>query len=313
MVSEGGGGRDDPGIGAEIPLQPLEAYWGADIHPQPLEETIQKQPCEVFLRERRTSLEETGNDIVKKSSCKTGTLTGLVARLPVLREMVTVEMLSLPHRPQLLHRHQEISRDGQPQGEGDQIPNSWVAKRGEMQNDLPNGYEVFRKQKGHANAHETVHVQPGFGSKWSTGTCRPVERGAHAGPGFLVGPVTWGTHAEADCAEGLHAWKSDPCCSSSQRAVACGMEKFMEHYLLWPEPHAEAGKMCNELTLTPLPSSLHHRRGEVVEESDRVSLVDAWNPARVNPLHMGSFIKTDMNQSFQKSSNDREELYLAFW
>lgn len=43
MVSEGGGGRDDPGIGAEIPLQPLEAYWGADIHPQPLEETIQKQ------------------------------------------------------------------------------------------------------------------------------------------------------------------------------------------------------------------------------------------------------------------------------
>lgn len=30
-----------------------------------------------------------------------------------------------------------------------------------MQNDLPNGYEVFRKQKGHANAHETVHVQVG--------------------------------------------------------------------------------------------------------------------------------------------------------
>lgn len=30
-----------------------------------------------------------------------------------------------------------------------------------MQNDLPNGYEVFRKKKGHANAHETVHVQVG--------------------------------------------------------------------------------------------------------------------------------------------------------
>lgn len=43
MVSEAGGGRDDPGIGAEIPLQPLEAYWGADIHPQSLEETVQKQ------------------------------------------------------------------------------------------------------------------------------------------------------------------------------------------------------------------------------------------------------------------------------
>lgn len=41
----------------------------------------------------------------------------------------------------------------------DQIPNSWVAKWGEMQNDLPNGYEVFRQQKGHANAHETVYVQ----------------------------------------------------------------------------------------------------------------------------------------------------------
>lgn len=38
-VSKKGGGRGDPGIGAEIPLQLLEAYRGAEIHPQPLEET----------------------------------------------------------------------------------------------------------------------------------------------------------------------------------------------------------------------------------------------------------------------------------
>ncbi|KAJ7400805.1 protein pxr1-like [Pitangus sulphuratus] len=30
------------------------------------------------------------------------------------------------------------------------------------------------------------------------GTCRPLDTGVHAGPGFLVGLVTlWGTHAEA--------------------------------------------------------------------------------------------------------------------
>lgn len=41
----------------------------------------------------------------------------------------------------------------------DQIPNFWVAKLSEIQNVLPNGYEVVRQQKGHENSHETAHVQ----------------------------------------------------------------------------------------------------------------------------------------------------------
>lgn len=83
MVSEGGGGRDDPGIGAEIPLQPLEAYWGADIHPQPLEETIQKQVA-AWMR-----LWPHGNSTLQEASGRThdSQERGLLAEVVLLAEL----------------------------------------------------------------------------------------------------------------------------------------------------------------------------------------------------------------------------------
>lgn len=50
------------------------------------------------------------------------------------------------------------------------------------------------------------------------GTFRPVERGAHAGVGFLEGPVTlWETHTGAGC-----AGSTAPCGRMTYIAAVCG-------------------------------------------------------------------------------------------
>jgi len=82
-------------------------------------------------------------------------------------------------------------------------------------------------------------------------TCGPMERGAHAGAGFLaglcnpLGDPRWSSLFLKDCT----LWKGP---MLGKFVKSCGpweeltLEKFMENCLPWEGPHAGAGEECEE-------------------------------------------------------------------